>query len=50
MDGGVRTRVVSSAGSLVNKPHFSCAHISQSAHARDEGAGKPERNVAAKIN
>ena len=26
--------------SLVNQPYFSCAHISQSAHARDEGAGK----------
>ena len=47
--------------SLVNQPYFSCAHISQSAHAHDEGAGKirlakparvqePERNVAAKIN
>ena len=24
----------------VNQPYFSCAHISQSAHARDEGAGK----------
>ena len=47
--------------SLVNQPYFSCVHISQSAHARDEGAGKirlakparvqePERNVAAKIN
>ena len=47
--------------SLVNQPYFSCAHISRSVHARDEGAGKirlakparvqePERNVAAKIN
>ena len=26
--------------SLVNQPYISCAHISQSAHAHDEGAGK----------
>ena len=32
---------VNQAGSsLVNQPYFSCAHISQSAHARDEWAGK----------
>ena len=46
--------------SLVNQPYFSCAHISQNAHARDEWAGKirlakparvqePERNVAANL-
>ena len=28
------------ATSLVNQPYFSCAHISQSAHAHNEGAEK----------